>query len=218
MNQILQNKFNIDDKNINKTNKSLKIMFILFLIIALILIIYYIFFKYSLWKKNLYSNELLSNYKIMTLYKEVETKSQYNTENLNLENNTSAFVIGLIEIPKIDLLYPILSETTDSLLEISPCRFYGPMPNTVGNLCIAGHNYANNKIFGKLYLMKIDDLINIYDYYGNKIEYKIYYDAEIEATDLSCLNQDTKGLKEITLITCNTINGKRHILKAKENR
>ena len=56
----------------------------------------------------------------------------------------------MIEIPKIGIYYPIISEATDELLKISPCRIAGPMPNEDGNLCIAGHNYDNYKFFSKL--------------------------------------------------------------------
>ena len=38
----------------------------------------------------------------------------------------------------------------------------------------------------------------------------------IEKNDMSCTSQETNGNKEITLITCNNINKKRLVLKAKE--
>ena len=87
-----------------------------------------------------------------------------------------------------------------------------------GNLCIAGHNYADNKIFGKLYMIDLGDVIDIYDLSGNKISYVIYEKTEVPADDISCTSQNTNGLCEITLVTCNTIKGNRHIIKAKENR
>ena len=46
--------------------------------------------------------------------------------------------------------------------------------------------------------------------------YKVYEMYEIEKNDMSCTSQETNGNKEITLITCNNINKKRLILKAKE--
>ena len=59
------------------------------------------------------------------------------------------------------------------MLDISVCRFAGPMPNEIGNLCIAGHNYINNKLFGRLAELKIGDEITIYDLSGNSINYSI---------------------------------------------
>lgn len=131
-------------------------------------------------------------------------------------DTTSPFVIGLIEIDKINLLYPILSTTSDESLNIAPCRFYGPMPNEVGNLCIAGHNNANDKLFGKLDLLNKNDIIKIYDLNGNVIDYCIYDIRKIQANDTSCINQDTNGVKEISLITCNNLKGSRLLIKAKE--
>ena len=41
------------------------------------------------------------------------------------------FVIGILKIDKIKLDYPILSEVSEDLLKIAPCRFAGPLPNSV---------------------------------------------------------------------------------------
>ena len=86
-----------------------------------------------------------------------------------------------------------------------------------GNLCIAGHNYANNKHFGKLYLIEEGDIIQIFDLQGNRIYYTVYEKKEINSDDISCLNQNTNNLREITLVTCNTLKGTRNIIKAREN-
>ena len=40
----------------------------------------------------------------------------------------------ILKIDKIKLDYPILSEVSEDLLKIAPCRFAGPLPNNVGNL------------------------------------------------------------------------------------
>ena len=120
----------------------------------------------------------------------------------------------MIEINSININYPILSDYSEELLKISPCRFYGPMPNEVGNLCIAGHNYNSYKFFSKLKNLKIGDKINIYDLAGNKLIYSIYKTYETDYNDLTCTNQDTNGKKEITLITCNNIKNKRRVVKA----
>ena len=90
------------------------------------------------------------------------------------------------------------------------------MPNKIGNMCIAGHNYNSYKFFSKLKDLKIGDKINIYDLYGKKITYSVYDSYEIDYTDLSPLNQDTNGKREITLITCNNIKNRRRVIKATE--
>ena len=54
------------------------------------------------------------------------------------------------------LIPMVISKTNDELLKLSICRYYGPMPNEIGNLCIAGHNYKNNLMFSKLNKLNIN--------------------------------------------------------------
>ena len=140
--------------------------------------------------------------------------ANYQNDIISKVNNNS-FVIGIIEIEKIKLNYPILSTQSKELLEISPCRFAGPLPNNVGNLCIAGHNYADKRFFGRLKELSLNDKISIYDLSGKKLDYIIYEKREILSTDLSCTSQETNGNIIVTLITCNNISGKRLQIKAK---
>lgn len=219
MNQILENKLltkSLPLKTNNKTNSLKKFKFILiFSVIVIILcIIIYLFLKYNSYKKEKISKDLVTNFSITTLYANNNNYIASKTTN-NIEE---PFVIGLLKIDKINLMYPILSNSSEELLEISPCRFYGPMPNEIGNLCIAGHNYANQKHFGKLTSLEINDIFQVYDLNGNYINYVIYEIKEVPANDTSCINQDTNNSIEVTLVTCNTIKGTRIVIKAKENR
>ena len=75
-------------------------------------------------------------------------------------NSSDSFVIGIIKIYKIKLDYPILSDVSDELLKIAPCRFAGPLPNKIGNLCIAGHNYIDNTSFAQIVKLTSGDTIN----------------------------------------------------------
>ena len=83
-----------------------------------------------------------------------------------------------------------------------------------GNVCIAGHNYDNGIFFSNLYQLEVGDIINVYTMSGMEIVYTIYDKFESVPTDVSCLNQNI-DFKEITLITCNNLNKKRLIIKAK---
>ena len=83
-----------------------------------------------------------------------------------------------------------------------------------GNLCIAGHNYVDNKFFSNLFKLKLDDEVKIYDLSGNFITYKIYFINEIKADDFSCTLQKLNNKKEVTLITCNNLSGNRLCIKA----
>lgn len=212
MNQIL---FKCPLDNNNSSNKKIaKLILYISIILIIVTILVYFFIKYSLFKKQKISQNLVSNFNIKTLYSDSE--NDYLTSRLAREDSETPFVIGLIQIDKINITYPILSTTSEELLKISPCRFYGPMPNEVGNLCIAGHNYINDTQFGKLDNLNITDIIKISDLYGNIIEYEVYDKKQIGADDLSCTGQDTNGFREITLITCNNIKGNRVCVKARE--
>ena len=90
------------------------------------------------------------------------------------------------------------------------------MPNEVGNLCIAGHNYVDYKLFSRLNELELNDKITIYDLAGKHLDYKIYDIYESNADDTSCTFQDTKNQRIVTLVTCNNVNGKRLVVHAKE--
>jgi len=87
--------------------------------------------------------------------------------------------------------------------------------NEVGNFCITGHNYKD--IFARARELEKEDTFYIIDKATKtKVNYKIYDKYTVEPTDLNCLNQETKGKKEVTLITCNPGGLTRLILKAQE--
>lgn len=215
MNQILENKFkNFKIESKSSINK-MKIVFCISVFAIILFLIFYFFLQYNSWQKEKISQNLANNFNIRNLYSNSEN---YSAKKLILTEDVEPFVIGLIQIDEIGVIYPILSSSSEELLKISPCRFYGPMPNEVGNLCIAGHNYANQKHFARLSLLEKGDSFLIYDLNGNSITYIVYEKTEVNANDTSCMNQNTEGRKEVTLITCNTLKGTRIVIKAKENR
>lgn len=212
MNQILLN-FNYDRKKNRKRKFFFKFILYISILIIFCAIIYFLSFAYTSNKEEKLSSFFKSSFNIERLY---SSGSDYTTVELN--NGGNFFVIGLINIPKINIEYPILSNTTDELLKMAPCRFYGPYPNKTGNLCIAAHNYDDNRFFSNLYKLDIGDIINIYDSSNSCITYSIYQKYEISIKDTSCTDQNTNGVKEITLVTCNNINKNRLIVKAREKK
>lgn len=210
MNQILEIK---NLKKRNKYKKILKMQLFISLIMIISFSIYLLYFYINRIKDKNISNTLLNTFSLERLYSKSEN---YTTVELN--KNGNYFVIGIIEIPKINIKYPILSDVNDELLKISACRFYGPYPNKIGNLCIAGHNYDNNSFFSNLYKLDIGDVINIYDSNKLLVTYSIYNKFETSKSDTSCTNQNTNGKREITLVTCNNINKNRLIVKAIEQK
>lgn len=217
MNQILFSKFNQEiQQEENKKRKKLlivfKYQFAISILIIVVCFIYYMYNLYTIKQKETISKKLLANFNINLLYADT---SGYETSSIEVEeSNNSSFIIGLIEIKKLKIIYPILSEVNDDLLKIATCRFYGPMPNEVGNMCIAAHNYHDYRFFSRLNLLEIGDSIYIYDQYGNILEYHVTSKYTIDAYDNSCINQNTNGEKQITLLTCNNASGSRLVVKA----
>ena len=137
-------------------------------------------------------------------------------QKLVANDGTTYYTIGVINIPSINVNYPILSTYSDALLKIAPCKFHGANPNKVGNLCIAGHNYRNSKFFSKVPDMQLGDIIEITDLSGTTLQYAIYDMYIVNPDELACTSQLTDGKREITLITCTDDNKQRHIIKARE--
>ena len=177
---------------------------------SLVLFFYVAVYYYNLTQNEIISKKMLLSYNISSLY---YSDNRYKTSYIN---NSEPLIIGTLEIPKINLKYPILSYSDEENLNISPCRFAGPLPNQIGNLCIAGHNNIDNSFFGRLYLLKIGDIIRIFDNKKNYKDYAIYTKYEIEKNDFECTSQDTAGKRIVTLMTCNSIKDTRIILKAEE--
>lgn len=200
MNQILFVKNN---------SKKYKIQLTISLIILITVFLFWLRYFLSTKSKDNFSDSLLNSFNIERIY---SNNDGYTV--VELDGNSTT-VIGIIEIPNINIKYPILSNISDELLKISPCRFYGPLPNEKGNLCIAAHNYDDDRFFGNLHKLNIGDMINIYDSSNNVTHYYVYDKFESSEKDTSCINQDVHVLKELTLITCNNLNKNRLIIKSK---
>lgn len=145
--------------------------------------------------------------------KEKITKKEYETMPQTVKGYK---VIGKIEIPKLKLNSYILEETTTKSLKVSVTKLYGPTINQIGNFCIAGHNYKNNKMFGGIKKLEKGDKIILTDTYGDSLIYEVYENYQTDPKDVSSLNQDTGGEKEITLVYCTELAIKRVIVYAVE--
>ena len=132
------------------------------------------------------------------------------------ESGQEYYTMAIIDIPSIDVHYPVLNLTTDELLRISPTKFHGPSPNEEGNFCIVGHNYRNKKFFSKVPTLENGEIIQITDLTGRMIEYEVYDKYVVDPSDVSCTSQLTDGQKIVTLITCTNDSKQRVIVKARE--
>lgn len=210
MNQILVTELNPRNTHLKKVRKILKFQLCISIIFIISIISLTSYNFISLYKKEKYSAEILSNYNITKLYSNLSS-SELSSYNENMENS---HIIGIIEIPKINIYYPVFSMYDDELLKISPCKFYGSQPGKSGNLCIAGHNYDNGKFFSKIANLSANDEIIIYNNSNKKFSYFVFQIYEVKSNDLSPIYNYNKNLKQLTLITCNNLNNNRIVVKA----
>ena len=151
----------------------------------------------------------------------VEQTENPNDETYNLgiyeaDDGTRYYTIGSIYIPKIDVDYPILADTTPALLKVSVCKFWGGNMNEPGNLCIAGHNYRNRRFFSKVLTLVVGDIIELTDINGNKTQYSVYNKYTVDPEDTSCTSQLTNGRTIVTLITCTNDSKQRVVVQAEK--
>ena len=123
-------------------------------------------------------------------------------------------VIAKLEIPQIELETYVISEYSEQALGVSVTKFYGGDPNTVGNFCIAGHNYITKNMFHNLKKLSVGNQLFLTDLENNKETYTVYSITTVGPNDTKCLSQKTNGRVELTLITCTTDSSKRIIVKA----
>ncbi len=210
MNQILVTELKPRNSRQQKLKKILKLQFYFSIIFIIILSSIITYKTVSLYKKEKYSSQILNNYNITKLYSDIPSGKLSNF-NENVENS---HIIGIIEIPKINVYYPVFTTYDDELLKISPCKFYGPQPGKIGNLCIAGHNYDNGKFFSNIIHLTENDEIIITNNSNKKFSYFVFDIYEVKSDDLSPVYSYNKNLKLLTLITCNNLNNNRIIVKA----
>lgn len=245
MNQILVSEKLYITPELKRKKRMYKIDFFISIFLVCILFSYYIYAEYDKNKNEAISQEILSNLNFKdnvaddttikfsnnsivvilntedpfeVIYSEPveEVNPEDNINWLRTENGTEYYVVATVNIPSIDCKYPILNESTEELLKISPCKFWGSDPNEVGNFCIVGHNYRSDKFFSHVPELVVGDRIEITDLNGRTLTYSVYDKYVVEPEDVSCTSQRTNGLKEITLITCTDDSKQRVIVKARE--
>ncbi len=193
--------------------KLYKAIFVILVIFALV-VATLIFIKYS---RN-YQNEKENSRVVETFSKEILNKES-NIENVEMQGYR---VIGIVNIPKINLTYPILDidtynpEETKEPLKISIVKYWGGNVNDYGNLSIAGHNNYDGTMFGKTKKLEIGDIVELTDLNKKTIQYQIYNKFVTNPNDITILQTKDKGIREVTLITCTNGNKNRLILNAKE--
>ena len=239
MNQILVTEKLYVTPDLKRKRKLYKVVFFISVLLVCLLSSYYIYAEYDRGKSEEVSQVLLSEVKSDDDTTKKSTKDDaiiivLNEEDSNeqesVTNEVASSTIGditytteaIITIPKIGITYPVLSETSDELLEISVNKYWPEdlKPNEIGNYCIVGHNYRNGKMFGRLSELENGDIVELEDMSGRTIEYEVYNKYVVDPTDTSCTSQLANGrpltFRELTLITCTNYGTQRLVVKCRE--
>lgn len=131
----------------------------------------------------------------------------------NIPDKISGYeVVGKLVIDKIGVSQNILAVCTDDSLNVSIAKLYGPDLNEPGNFCISGHR---GTAFMKLDTLKEGDTLYMIDKKTKrKVNYEVYKVYTCSPYDLTCLDQNDDGKREVTIITCTPNGAKRVVCKA----
>ncbi len=170
---------------------------------------------------NIENNDTLTNSDLIVDNNEYNGNNEQNNNNSGSSSNKELTLNGLkvagtIEIPKTNIKYAILNDSSAKALESGIAILYGPGVNKVGNTVLAGHNYRNGTFFSNNKKLSIGDKIYITDMSGKKVTYEIYKKYQTDSNDFSYATRNTNGKREISVSTCTDDSSARLILWAKE--
>lgn len=165
----------------------------------------------------------------LTEYEQKEKEKQKNKDKKNTkkekrttgyyssyDNSFTYYTIGRIRIPKTSISYPIYSSPGEHALETGIGLIYTENGlNEKGNTVLQGHNWRNWMFFSRNHLLKKGDRIYIKDERGVELEYIVYSKKIYKPEDVSYIQKETKGKKEIALVTCAVAATKRLVVCAR---
>lgn len=164
-----------------------------------------------------YGKNHINEKEIDATIENIESQFSNLQEGEQIESSYKGYQIeGILEIPKIDIKYPILNQTSETAMKVSVTKFWGPQPNEIGNYTIAAHNNKDGTMFGKTKYLKIGDIIKITNLKNVTLEYQVFDIYSIDPDDVSCVESVEEGTREVTLITCTNGHKNRLIVKARE--
>ena len=245
MNQILVTEKLYVTPELRRKKKLFKLQFFFCVFLVCLLFSYYIYAEYDRGKSEEVSQEILaglskekgndSNSEIDTTIKktdniiivaleddeEIEIPEQVTNQEPSIVEYTTSeganyTVEAIIRIPRLEINYPVIAETSEELLKISINKYWGPAPNEVGNYCVVGHNYKSKKMFGRLSEAVNGDIVELEGIDGEVVKYSVYDKYTVDPTDTKCTSQLTNGKREVTLITCTNYGTQRLVVKARE--
>lgn len=182
------------------------------LIVALIVVIAMIVIRYG----GNYLNEKEVSASLETIEEELNKEETQQSESLPELEFKGYKVEGIIEIPKINIKYPIIDHTNEETMKVSITKFWGPQANEIGNYTVAGHNNKDGTMFGKTKYLQIGDKIKLTNIKNETIEYEVFKIYSIDPDDVSCVESVESGTREVTLITCTNGHKNRLVTKARQ--
>ena len=140
---------------------------------------------------------------LSALESETQNSTQdYSSDEITVDVNGYDY-IGFVEIPKIEIKLPVLSEWDYARLKIAPCRQFGSI--STDDIVIAAHNYK--KHFGNLSSLSIGDEIILTDTSKNTYAYSV---ARIEVLNPTDVEKVQNSGYDLVLYTC-TYGGKTRV-------
>lgn len=103
--------------------------------------------------------------------------------------------VGYLTVPSLNLQLPIMSETDNARLKMSPCRFYGS--TKTNDLVIGGHNYWQH--FGQLSELKEGQQVTLTDMDGKQWTYAF---VTMEVLGPNDVEELTAGEYPLSIFTC----------------
>lgn len=182
------------------------------LIVALIVVVAMIVIRYG----GNYLNEKEVSSSLETIEEELNKEETQQSESLPELEFKGYKIEGIIEIPKINIKYPIIDHTNEETMKVSITKFWGPQANEIGNYTVAGYNNKDGTMFGKTKYLQIGDKIKLTNLKNETIEYEIFKIYSIDPDDVSCVESVENGTREITLITCTNGHKNRLVTKARQ--
>lgn len=182
------------------------------LIVALIVVIAMIVIRYG----GNYLNEKEVSASLETIEEKLNKEETQQSESLPELEFKGYKIEGIIEIPKINIKYPIIDHTNEETMKVSITKFWGPQANEIGNYTVAGHNNKDGTMFGKTKYLQIGDKIKLTNLKNETIEYEVFKIYSIDPDDVSCVESVESGTREVTLITCTNGHKNRLVTKARQ--
>ncbi|MGL6106250.1 class D sortase [Romboutsia sp.] len=141
-----------------------------------------------------------SNDQVVQKYEKVINSNQQ--DKTNSKTQLPEDIIGILEIPKINLKVAIQEGTDKTTLKTAVGHFKNTaMPGRVGNFAVAGHRtYTSNKFFSNLDKMEEKDEIKVVTKTGT-FTYRVTSTEVVPPEKVEVLNPKNNK-KIITLITC----------------